>query len=61
VNGKRMAGCVARPSTGSIICTYKPPTKGAYALTAVFLPNSSSYYSSFATTNITVVLRTGNR
>jgi len=61
LNGKRMAGCIARATTGSIICSFKPPIKGTYTLTAIFIPNSASYTSSFATTSISVILRSGNR
>ena len=60
-NGKRIAGCIARQTTGSLTCSYKPTTRGRYVITTIFLPASASYSSSFASMTISVGQRSNLR
>lgn len=60
-NGKRIAGCISRPTAGSITCSYKPAIRGRIVITAIFLPTLASYSSSFATLIISVGQREGFR
>jgi len=61
VNGKRVAGCITRYTTGNITCLFKPPIKGTFLLSADFLPNSASYLGSSATTSVSIIARGGIR
>jgi hypothetical protein len=67
LDGKRIPGCLTRPTTGSspnftVTCNWKPPVKGVHRIYATFTSTDSSYTN--ATTpvaNIQVVPRTNTR
>lgn len=65
-NGKRIAGCISIPATGSsssfaTSCPWSPATKGAVALMAQIKPTSPGLASFTSTINISVVSRSGAR
>lgn len=61
LNGKRMAGCINRVTSGSVTCSFKPTIKGSFSINVSFTPFSASYTPSVANISISVVTRTGFR
>lgn len=43
-NGKRIPGCISKPVTNSIVCNWRPASRGAYSLTATLTPSDLSSY-----------------
>ena len=65
-NGKVIAGCKSRPTTGSAptataTCTWKPSLHGTIVLTAVTVPNEAGYSGTSAQLMVGVVSRTNRR
>ena len=65
-NGKVIAGCISRPTTGSAptataTCTWKPSLHGTITLTATAVPNEIGYSRTSAQLQIPVTLRTNRR
>jgi hypothetical protein len=62
-NGKRIPGCINKPSSAlSVSCNWKPSQIGSVTLTANLKPTDSSYASSTSTPiNVRVNARSGNR
>lgn len=65
-DGKRIAGCISLPASGSASsysssCTWSPTKKGAVSLMALITPTSPGFASFTSTINISVVTRTGSR
>jgi hypothetical protein len=61
-NGKRIAGCINKPSVGSgpitASCTWKPTTRGAIALTFRVVPTAAN---NFATSSAPSLVTVGSR
>jgi len=62
VNGKRIAGCISVPTTGSgsshaVTCNWKPTVKGTTVLTALIKPNSPGLATYSTTLTIPVAPR----
>jgi hypothetical protein len=62
VNGKRIAGCISIPTSGSgsshtVTCNWKPTVKGTTVLTALIKPNSPGLASYSTTLTIPVAPR----
>lgn len=65
-NGKRIAGCISIPTTGSIspftaTCGWKPTVKGAVLLTALIKPTAPGLASFTATVPIGIKTRSSTR
>ena len=62
-NGKRIPGCISKTVTTSIVCNWKPPTRGAVALSATLIPDDSSNYltSRSLDFNLSTTSRSGRR
>ena len=60
---KRLPGCISKASSsGTVTCSWKPSTKGAYSLKAYLLPTDSTYPSvTSAVYQVGVVARTSRR
>ena len=61
-DGKRIAGCISLPASGSASsysssCTWSPTKKGAVSLMALITPTSPGFASFTSTINISVVTR----
>ncbi len=59
--GKRIPGCLNKSGTSTVTCTWKPPSKGLYQVTASFTPTNTSYAPSSAALTVRVLQRTGVR
>lgn len=59
--GKRIPGCLNKSGTSTVTCTWKPPSKGLYQVTAAFTPTNTSYAPSSAALTVRVLQRTGVR
>jgi hypothetical protein len=62
VNGKRIAGCIGRATTGSgpitATCAWRPTTRGVNSLSFRVVPNASNF---FATTSAISTVNIGSR
>lgn len=67
LGGKRISGCLSRPTTGSYpnytaTCTWKPPIMGRQLLTAAFTPTDITFTSgNSGTAEVWVIKRTTRR
>lgn len=58
-NGKKIAGCISKPSVSlSTTCSWKPSTRGSVVITARLVPTDSAYATSYSSSKNMVV---GNR
>jgi hypothetical protein len=62
-NGKRIPGCISKIVTTSIICNWKPPTRGSVAVSATLIPNDASNFltSRSINFNLSTTSRSGRR
>lgn len=62
-DGKRIGGCIAKPTSGSsVTCTYKPSRRGSVRIFAEFTPTDSNYTKvASAISTVLIGTRTTNR
>jgi hypothetical protein len=65
-NGKRIAGCISLPTTGSISpftasCSWRPTVKGTILLTAQIKPSAPGLAAFTTSVNVGVASRSFNR
>jgi hypothetical protein len=53
-NEKRIPGCINKVVTTSIVCSWKPPTRGTVTLTATLIPSDASAYTTSKSINLNV-------
>ena len=62
-NGKKIAGCISRPTQNlSATCSWKPTVQGSVTITAILIPTDESASAARANLlNVAVIRRTGRR